>query len=74
MAGSPRYRIVVYELDTETEVETLINDFEGEAFHVAVGSHSGEGRMSGEHGVGGPVHLLEHLAELVADRPTGSTR
>lgn len=33
-----------------------------------------EGRMSGERGVGGVVHLCEHLADLITDNPTSSTR
>lgn len=74
MATSPHYRIIVYELDADTQTETVIMDAQGEAFHVAVGSHGEGGRMSGDHGVGGYVHLLEHLANLIADHPTGSTR
>jgi hypothetical protein len=27
--------------------------------------------LRAEHGVGGPPHLLEHLAQLIADHPTG---
>lgn len=69
MASRSRYRVVVHELDTET----AIMDAEGEAFQVAVGAEH-EGRMSGERGVGGPADLLEHIADLIAANPTGSTR
>jgi hypothetical protein len=48
-------------------------DSESEAFHVAFGSLH-YGRMSGERGTGGPVDLCGHLADLIADNPTGSTR
>ena len=30
-----------------------------------------DGRLLAEHGVGGEPHLLEHLAALIADHPTG---
>lgn len=73
MASQPRYRVVVYDLDAG-ETETVIMEAEGEAFQVAVGAEPEEGRMSGERGVGGVVHLCEHLADLIAANPTSSTR
>lgn len=33
-----------------------------------------DGRLPAEHGIGGPPHLLEHLAQLIADHPTGRHR
>jgi hypothetical protein len=30
-------------------------------------------RLRAEHGIGGPPHLLEHLAQLIADHPSGPT-
>lgn len=42
-------------------------------FHAAVGEYDGD-RLLVEHGIGGDPHLLTHLAELIADHPTGRHR
>ncbi|MBA2441042.1 MAG: hypothetical protein H0V53_01355 [Rubrobacter sp.] len=72
MAASPRYRVVVYELDGE-QADTILLDAEGGAFQVFVGAEQ-EGRMRGERIVGGPVDLCAILADLIADNPLDSTR
>lgn len=46
---------------------------EGQAFHAAVAVLR-DARMTGDHGTAGPAHLLQHLADLIAAKPTGSTR
>jgi hypothetical protein len=48
-------------------------DATGTGFHAAVGEYNGD-QLLVEHGVGGDPHLLEHLAELIADHPTGRHR
>ncbi|HEV8651890.1 MAG TPA: hypothetical protein VG276_21460 [Actinomycetes bacterium] len=45
----------------------------GAGFHAAVGELA-DGRLRAEHGIGGPSHLLEHPAQLIADHPTGRHR
>jgi len=42
-------------------------DATGAGFHAALSDLGGD-RLLAEHGIGGPPHLLEHLAELIADR------
>lgn len=80
MAASPRYRVIVYEVSADAEIETdaVIMDAQGEAFHVAVGSlregSLNKGRMSGERCAGGPTQLCGHLADLIADNATGPPR
>jgi hypothetical protein len=64
-----RYRVVVTELVDGHP--TVVMDAVGAAFHAAVGDFDHD-RLRGEHGIGGPPHLLEHLAQLIADHPTGS--
>jgi hypothetical protein len=66
-----RYRVTVAELVGEHA--TVVMDATGAGFHAAVGEYDGD-RLLVEHGVGGDPHLLEHLAELVADHPTGRHR
>lgn len=63
-----RYRVTVAELVDGTA--TVVMDATGAGFHAAVGDLE-HGRLRGEHGTGGPPHLLEHLAQLIADHPTG---
>ena len=63
-----RYRVTVSELVDDTA--TVVMDATGAGFHAAVGDLEHD-RLRAEHGVGGPPHLLEHLAQLVADHPTG---
>jgi hypothetical protein len=66
-----RYRVTVAELIDGAA--TVIMDATGAGFHAAVGDLD-DGRLRAEHGIGGPPHLLEHLAELIADHPTGRHR
>ena len=66
-----RYRVTVAEIIDNTA--TVVMDATGAGFHAAVGDLA-DGRLRAEHGIGGPPHLLEHLAELIADHPTGSHR
>ena len=47
-------------------------DATGAGFHAAVGDLE-LARLRAEHGIGGPPHLLEHLAQLIADHPSGPT-
>lgn len=68
-APKPRYRIVVVELNGDTENSVM--HAEGDGFHAAIGTLH-HGRLQGEHGVAGPPHLLAHLAELIAHNPSGS--
>jgi hypothetical protein len=63
-----RYRVTVTEV--VDGAATVVMDATGAGFHAAVGDLEG-GRLRAEHGIGGPPHLLEHLAELIADHPTG---
>jgi len=63
-----RYRVTVAELAGDTA--TVVMDATGAGFHAAVGEYDGD-RLLVEHGVGGDPHLLTHLAELIADHPTG---
>ncbi len=64
-----RYRVVVTELVDGHP--TVVMDATGAGFQAAVGDFDHD-RLRGEHGIGGPPHLLEHLAQLIADHPTGS--
>ena len=66
-----RYRVTVAEVIDG--VATVVMDATGAGFHAAVGDYDGD-RLLVEHGVGGDPHLLEHLAELIADHPTGRHR
>jgi hypothetical protein len=66
-----RYRVTVAEVIDDTA--TVVMDATGAGFHAAVGDLD-DHRLLAEHGIGGPPHLLEHLAELIADHPTGSQR
>ena len=63
-----RYRVTVTELVDDTT--TVVMDATGAGFHAAVGDLD-HARLRAEHGIGGPPHLLEHLAKLIADHPTG---
>jgi hypothetical protein len=63
-----RYRVTVTEQLADTA--TVIMDATGTGFHAAVGDLD-HARLRAEHGIGGPTHLLEHLAQLIADHPTG---
>jgi hypothetical protein len=63
-----RYRVTVTELVDNTA--TVIMDATGAGFHAAVGDLDHD-RLHAEHGIGGPPHLLEHLAQLITDHPTG---
>jgi hypothetical protein len=63
-----RYRVIVTEL--VDDAATVVMDATGAGFHAAVGELQ-HARLSAEHGIGGPPHLLEHLAQLIADHPTG---
>jgi hypothetical protein len=66
-----RYRVTVAELVGDTA--TVVMEATGAGFHAAVGELDGD-RLLAEHGVGGEPHLLEHLAELIANHPTGRHR
>ncbi len=66
-----RYRVTVAELVGGTA--TVVMDATGAGFHAAVGDLD-DGRLLAEHGIGGPPHLLEHLAQLIANHPTGRHR
>ena len=61
-----RYRVTVAELVGEHA--TVVMDATEAGLHAAVD------RLLVEHGIGGDPHLLEHLAELIADHPTGPHR
>jgi hypothetical protein len=63
-----RYRVTVAEVVDNTA--TVVMDATGAGFHAAVGDLQGD-RLLAEHGVGGDPHLLEHLAELITNHPTG---
>lgn len=63
-----RYRVTVTELVDDTT--TVVMDATGAGFHAAVGDLD-HARLRAEHGIGGPPHLLEHLAQLIADHPVG---
>ena len=66
-----RYRVTVAEVIDG--VATVVMDATGAGFHAAVGDLQ-HARLRAEHGIGGDPHLLEHLAELIADHPTGPHR
>lgn len=66
-----RYRVTVAEL--VDGAATVVMDATGAGFHAAVGDLA-DGRLLAEHGIGGPPHLLTHLAELIANHPTGRHR
>jgi hypothetical protein len=66
-----RYRVTVAELVGEHA--TVVMDATEAGLHAAVGKYDGD-RLLVEHGIGGDLHLLEHLAELIADHPTGPHR
>jgi hypothetical protein len=63
-----RYRVTVTELVGDTAI--VVMDTTGAGFHAAVGDLE-HARLRAEHGIGGPPHLLEHLAQRIADHPTG---
>jgi hypothetical protein len=50
---------------------TVVMDATGVGFHAAVGDLECARLRRAEHGIGGPPRLLEHLAQLIADHPTG---
>jgi hypothetical protein len=66
-----RYRVVVTELTDGHP--TVVMDATGAGFHAAIGDIDHD-RLHAEHGIGGPLDLLEHLAQFIADHPTGSRR
>ncbi len=66
-----RYRVTVAELVGDSA--TVVMDATGAGFHAAVGDLQGD-RLLAEHGIGGDPHLLQHLAELITDHPTGPHR
>jgi hypothetical protein len=66
-----RYRVTVAEIIGDSA--TVVMDATGDGFHAAVGDLDGD-RLLAEHGIGGDPHLLQHLAELIADHPTGRRR
>jgi hypothetical protein len=66
-----RYRVTVAELVGDSA--TVVMEATGAGFHAAVGDLDGD-RLLAEHGAGGDPHLLEHLAELIANHPTGRHR
>jgi hypothetical protein len=63
-----RYQVTITELVDDTA--TVVMDATGAGFHAAVGDLE-HARLRAEYGIGGPPHLLEHLAQLIADHPTG---
>lgn len=63
------YRVVVY--DTTGPQPARIGQADGDAFHIITGYHQGE-QLQGQHATAGDPHLLQHLADLIADNPTGS--
>jgi hypothetical protein len=64
-----RYRVVVYELTDGTKA--VVIDSTGAGFVAATGTVTPAGRMTGDIGGGGPDDIQEHLAELIAQKPTG---
>ncbi len=66
-----RYRVTVAEVIDGAA--TVVMDATGAGFHAAVGELA-DGRLPAEHGIGGPPHLLTHLAQLIANHPTGRHR
>ena len=63
-----RYRITVTEIIDGQP--TTVMDAWGSGFHAIVGDINTPGYLQAEHGKGGPHHLREHLANLIADNPT----
>jgi hypothetical protein len=66
-----RYRMLVAELVGETA--TVVMDAIGGRVPRRRGRLDGD-RLLVEHGLGGDPHLVTHLAELIADHPTGRHR
>ena len=69
-ASQPQVRSRVTVAEVVDSAATVVMDATGAGFHAAVGELA-DGRLLAEHGVGGEPHLLEHLAALIADHPTG---
>jgi len=49
---------------------TTVMDAWGSGFHAIVGDITTPARLQADHAKGGPPHLLEHLADLIAANPT----
>lgn len=62
-----RFRVVVYDTDGST-----VFDATGDAYHAIVGYYHHD-ELRGARGAAGDPHLLEHLAQLIADNPTAET-
>jgi hypothetical protein len=63
-----RYHVTVTEIIDGQP--TTVMDAWGSGFHAIVGDINTPGRLQAEHGKGGPIHLREHLADLITDNPT----
>lgn len=61
-------RVVVYVRTATTSKKVL--DVAGDAFHAAIGHFEGE-ELVAHHSSGGNPEILEMLAEVVANNPTG---
>jgi hypothetical protein len=61
-------RVVVYVRTATTSKKVL--DVAGDAFHAAVGHFEGD-ELVAHHSSGGDPEILEMLAEIVSDNPTG---
>ena len=61
-------RVVVYVRTASTSKKVL--DVAGDAFHAAIGHFEGN-ELVAHHSTGGDPEILEMLAEIVSDNPTG---
>ena len=61
-------RVVVYVRTATTSKKVL--DVAGDAFHAAIGHFEGN-ELVAHHSTGGDPEILEMLAEIVSDNPTG---
>jgi hypothetical protein len=67
-SGEHRFRVVVYAIEEGNE--RVVMEGTGTGHHAAVGYFDGK-KVVGKHSVGGPPAVLNALAQLIADYPTG---
>jgi hypothetical protein len=61
-------RVVVY-VRTANKSK-IVMDASGDGYHAAVGYFEGN-ELVAQHSVGGGLEVMEMLAEIIGDRPTG---
>jgi len=66
--GPHYFRVVVFAL--EGDEERIVMEGTGTGHHAAVGYFDGR-KVVAKHSVGGPPNVLQFLADVITDYPTG---